>query len=601
MRTIPYCLLCGLALGLSLGCEHLTESRVVTAFAESLKEHDLERMKAGSSSEFENKAVQGDDTFRALKLIDLPEGMPRVVKVVDKKDEDSKKVVEKKVVAVVGKNRRRIMFRLIPDEKSGRWVVDDLIFNPNEYGENRSSLATRLAVLLSFQESIDAWKSGDRDRILAASTPELSGALSSLAPEQLEQFARKLTSSMATENIKILPDERVGEETAELRVAKEKAELVLKFRRAGERWKLDDLALESKRSGEDVASVQHMASAIAAALQFEAAYRTADKRTLQQVCTPRFFQGSLAGADLSLVKLPEHGPALDGFDTKLDGTTATFIVPAGSEMLKITLQQQPLQEFHSVPRFLVDEATIYDLASTQDKRISSLFTAHATMETFAAALAARDLTQLSKNATFDFKRRVWEKIEAEDFSGLPGSFLTGQKPRVLQTRFRGSLTEVLVEQGELPLTYMLREEVGRLLVDDVVSPAVAWPESLKSTAELLLPVLQFTKALRISDMSAVRGCATSDFSRSAWNHLERAPVFEPDPQALLRTALSGINLAGEDRAEVVFGDPRQGAIFSLTREAGEFRVDDVTLVTGPQAEQRIPLKRTIRAQLAQGN
>ncbi|HMF10830.1 MAG TPA: hypothetical protein VKE94_00950, partial [Gemmataceae bacterium] len=403
MRTILSCMLCGLALGLSSGCEHLTESRVVTAFAESLKEHDLNRIKAESSSDFESKAVQGDETFRALKLVKLPEGLPKVVKVHDTKDKETKRVVEKRVVAVVGKSRQKVVFRLIPDGKSGRWVVDDLFFNRDEYGETRASLATRLAVLMSFEESLAAWKSGDRDQILAAATPETAEALSSLTPGQLSQFAQRMTVHMAEET-RILPDERVGDETAELRLAKDKlVELVFKFRHTGDRWKLDDLALESRESGEDVASARQVASAIAAALRFETAYRASDKRTLQQVCTPRFFQGSLAAADLSLVKLPEHGAALDGFDTKLEGATATFIVPAGNEMLKVTLQQQPGEQFHSAPRFLVDEVTIYDLATTQDKRLSSLFTAHATMEVFAAALGSHDVQTLRKSATFDFR------------------------------------------------------------------------------------------------------------------------------------------------------------------------------------------------------
>ena len=176
--------------------------------------------------------------------------------------------------------------------------------------------------------------------------------------------------------------------------------------------------------------------------------------------------------------------------------------------------------------------------------------------------------------------------------------MTLQKPRILQTRFRGSLTEVLVEQGEVPLTYMLREEGGRLHVDDVLSPAVAWPESLKTTAELLLPVLRFTAALRAGDMETLRGFASSDFSRSVWNHV-RTPAFEPDPQSFLGMALSGINLGGDDRAEVVLGDPQRGAIVSLVREEGDFRVDDATLITGPEARQKVALKRTIRARLAE--
>src|SRR5439155_16235535 len=115
MRAILPSVLWGFVVCLSAGCSHLVESRVVQAFSESLKEHDAARLAAGASSEFEDKALKGDETFRALKMIDLPEGMPKVVKVNNIKDEAGKEVVEKRVVAAVGKEKRRVVFRLTPD------------------------------------------------------------------------------------------------------------------------------------------------------------------------------------------------------------------------------------------------------------------------------------------------------------------------------------------------------------------------------------------------------------------------------------------------------------------------------------------------------
>lgn len=599
MRTNLPILLWGCVLSLLAGCSHMVESRVVQAFSESLKDHDLDRMKAEASSDFEEKAVEGDKTFRALAMIELPEGMPKVVNVKPIRDEKTKDVVARRVIATVGKEKRKVFFRLKPDGKSGRWVVDDLFLSRDDY-ENNRSVAIRLSVLLSVQESLDAWRSGARDQILAAATPEFGEALSHLSPEHLAQFAKKTTDGLAPET-RILPDERIGDETSELRVAKSEGEIILKFRRDGQRWRLDDLALESRRTGEDIASARHVAAAMAAALQFEAAYRASDKRTLQQISTKRFFEGSLADADLTQFKLPQPGPGLDGIDTfdiKLEATTATFVVPSGPSVLKISMAQQPAEQMHAAPRFLVDEVTIYD--STQDKRLSSLFTAHATMEKFGAALAARDVATLTNNATHDFRSRVWDRIKPAHFDGLPMARIPGVKPRIVQSQFRGSLTEILVEMEETPLTFVLREEGGRILVDDVLSPAPGWPESMKVTAEALIPVLNFAAGLKHSDMDLVRGSASDDFSRYAWNHLDGTTAFEPNPGSFLKTGLSGISLA-EERGEVVYGDPRRGARFSLIKEHGEFKVDDVTLVAGRSKEQQIQLKRTIRTQLAQGD
>jgi hypothetical protein len=604
MRTILPFVFCGSVVCLFAGCSHMFESRVVQAFAESIKAHDVARLKTETSADFEEKAVKGDDTFRALSMLDLPEGMPKVVSVKPIKDEEGKKVVAKRVVATIGKEKRKLVFRLAPDQKTGRWVVDDLFLSREDEGENKS-VATRLSVLLALHESLDAWKAGEREPILAAATAEFRESLSQLTPGQLANFAKKCTSELADET-RILPDPRIGEETSELRVAKSQSELILKFRRDGQHWKLDDLALESRRSGEDIASARQVAAAMSAAHTFEAAYRGSDKRTLQRVCTRQFFDGCLASADLRLVRLPEPGPGLDAFDVKLEESTATFVVPAGGEVLKISMTQQKQEELHAAPRFLVSEVTIYDLNSTQDKRLSSLFTAHATMESFAAALATRDIARLKANATHDFNQRVWMKTGNSHFDGLPMTGLAPAKPRIVQTRFQGSLTEILVEQGETPLTYILREEGGRMLVDDVLSPASGWPESMKLTAEILIPVLNFTGSLSQwterhaeKDMDIVRASSTVDFSKFAWNNLDVLTDFEPSPASFFKAPLSGISVAG-DRADVVFGNSRHGARFSIIKEAGAFKVDDVTLVAGPLEDDQVALKRTIRTQLAQG-
>jgi hypothetical protein len=605
MRTKLTFVICGWVVCLSAGCTHMFESRVVQAFAESVKAHDVARLKTETSAEFEEKAVKGDNTFRALSMLDLPEGLPKVVSVKPIKDEESKKVVAKRVVATIGKEKKKIVFRLSQDEKTGRWVVDDLFLSREDYEENRS-VATRLSVLLALNESLDAWKAGNRDAILAVATVEFRESLAHLTPAQLAQFAKKCTSEMADET-RILPDPRIGEETSELRVSKSQGELILKFRRDGIHWRLDDLALESRRSGEDIASARQVAGAMSAALTFDSAYRSADKRTLQQVCARPFFDGCLASADLRLVRLPEAAPGLEGFDVKLEENTATFVVPAGGEVLKISMTRQKQEELHAAPRFLVDEVTIYDLSSTQDKRLSSLFTAHATMENFAAALANRKIELLKTNATHDFNQRVWNKTREADFDGLPMTGSAPGKPRIVQTRFQGSLTEILVEQGETPLTYVLREETGRMLVDDVLAPAPGWPESMKLTAEILLPVLNFTRSLAdwgVShldrELEAVRASASADFSKFAWNHLDVLTDLEPSPVTFFKAPLSAISIAG-DRADIVFGSSRHGARFSIVKESGAFKIDDVTLVAGPLEDEQIALKRTIRMQLARGD
>jgi hypothetical protein len=593
-KSLPF-LVCISALLSLVGCEHMVENRVVQRFAESIQEHDLEQMKAEASSKFEEQVVQGDDIFKALKLLDLPEGMPKITSVKNIRREKRGKVVQKRVYATIGPDHRKIIFMLKPDGISGRWVVDDLFLSKSDLDNNRS-VAARLNVLLGVQEALDAWKSGSRDKILAAATPEFQQALVELTPLQMSQFAKKITAGLA-DATKIMPNERIGDETAELAIAKLEAQLVMTLRRDDKRWRLDDMSVKARRTGDDIASARLVAGAMSAALRFETAYRQSDKIALRDVCTPRFYEGCLASADVTTVRLPESGPGLDGFDIKLEEKTATFVVPAGSEWLKISLAQQPIERMHAAPRFLVDEVTIYD--QTQDKRLSALFTARATLDAFCAAHGSRDLKAIKNYSTHDFNERVWDKAAVELLGSLPMAGFSRHRPKVLQLRFEGSLTEIMVEQGSTPVTYRLRDENGRILVDDLLSPSTAWPESLKASAEVLLPLLCFRDALRQSQMPLVLANASYEFSRIAWEHFEVAPKFDVDPESYFRVPLTLISRT-ENNAKVIYGDERFGAHVELVRERGQFAVDDVTLVSGRGDEQRIGLKKAIRTQLAHG-
>ena len=177
--------------------------------------------------------------------------------------------------------------------------------------------------------------------VLAAATPEFAQSLNELTTLQIAQFAKKVTAEMA-ETTKVVSNEYIGDETAEMLVLKGDADLILRFRRDGQRWRLDDLAVRYRREGDDIASARLVSAAMGAALKFESAFRNSDKRVLSQVCTPSFFEGSLAPSDLTQVHLLETGPGLDDFDLKLDNARATFVVRSGSEELTISLKQQDI-------------------------------------------------------------------------------------------------------------------------------------------------------------------------------------------------------------------------------------------------------------------
>lgn len=618
---------CSLAAGVaclcwSIGCSHMVESRVVRAFADSLEKEDLAELRERSSDNFDFKALTGEEAFAAMKMVDIPEGKVKVVKV----REDKEKEDEKRVTVEVGPAKQRVLYRLKRDAHTKKWLVDDIYLSKSEMVANKP-LSAKLNLFMSVREFLDAWESGERDKVLLTVTPEFAHSLSEMPPRHLALLAKKTMSGMAQmDNLR--PSERIGEETADVRLPKDQGELHIALRRHGDRWRVDDVSVESRRNGDATDSVKEVAAATSAAVRFQSAYRSVDKRVLEEVCTTQFFTGSLVTADLSLVPLPEGNA--DTSDVKLEGGSATFVVPGPQEVLKISLKRQPTPELNPRPSYKIDDVTIYELNGSQDKRLSALFTAHVAMDRFAAAFAGRDLKELQQCSTHDFNARVWEPSTERLLRSQPVQEIPAMKPRIVRTSFRGPLTLVDVDQGELPLTYVLRDEGGRMLVDDIHTPADARPESLKAVLEVMLPVVRFTAALEagaraaqqdgvdviatIDQESAImkelRGVCTQEFSRFVWDQVQKIPEMSPAPLNYLRHPLGGISLIGDreaggvqvigDRAIIAFGNDARGAKVNLIKERGTYRIDDVTLITGIAHEQRIPMKKTLRTVVAHG-
>jgi hypothetical protein len=298
------------------------------------------------------------------------------------------------------------------------------------------------------------------------------------------------------------------------------------------------------------------------------------------------------------VKLPESGPGLDAFDIKLEEKTATFVLPAGNEWLKISLVLQPIEQLHAAPKYLVDEVTIYD--KSQDKRLSALFTAHESLEAFCAAFDRRDLKSIKNYSTYDFNERVWERVTDEGLlRGIPKTEYSQHRPSISQIRFVGSLTEVMVEQGNVPVTYRLRDENGRIVVDDVLTPSTACPTSLKATFEILMPLLCFRDALQHSRMPLVRANSSREFNKYAWDHFDVVPRFDIVPEEFFRSPLVSVRRT-EDRGTIMYGDELNGAHVEIVKDRGQFVVDEVTFISGRSDDQKIALKKTLRNQLSNG-
>lgn len=582
------------------GCVNMAEKRVVTAFDKSMKEHDAEEMKEYSSKKFEEQAINGDATFEEIRALNLPQGRPKVRKVVDKKN-DKDEVTEKLATVEIRRHnsdgkivgRTKEWWLLKPDD-DGKLVVDDIFLTKDQ--KDGRSVAVRLAARYATKEAVEAWRQADRERILAGATPEFSQVLSELDPLQLQRFARQVTTEIA-DRVQIMSKERIGDETAELQVAKgTEGELLLKFRKLDGRWKLDDLAVVPRQAHGDkeIESARLVSSAMSAAHAFCEAYRRGDKDRLEQVTTEHFFRGSLASADLAQIELPGTTDGNEDFKVRMEGNSATFVVTTGKEVLKLSLARGQIKEFHTTPQYLIEDVTIYELDGSQDKRLSALFTGQATIAAFIAGMQAQDLATLRACSSHDFNERVWAHArDTEDNNHmpyLPLMNLQQEKLHIVQTLFKGSMSEVHMDCGDQPLTFVLRDEGGRMLVDDLLTPAASRSESLKVNLEVALPVIRFAFGLEQSDMADVRGIVTDDFARSNWNYYRATPEFDIDPLPALKAPLRVVKVDGP-RAVLLLGNKRSGAEVVLKREKGEFRVAEATLISGPESHQRANLKK----------
>ncbi|MGH7127245.1 MAG: hypothetical protein ACREJB_19215, partial [Planctomycetaceae bacterium] len=367
-------------------------------------------------------------------------------------------------------------------------------------------------------------------------------------------------------------------------------------------WKVDDLAVESRSEQEHVPSLVKTATAMKTAAAFLTAFANEDVGALERVATEKFFRSSLAPADLSSVRLPSAEIDPDDYTVKLIGERADFVIRGETETVQLTMVRTDAGSDADAPvAFAVEDVTIYELDGREEKRLSALFTSQGVMRLFADALARGDLAMLRTVSTADLNDRVWQHAEQGGMALLPVEDVPAGPPRILATHFDGPITEIAVRQGPLAMSYLLRDRDGEVQVDDVLLPFPNRPESLKKSAEILLPVRRFTAALAATEIAALQRNASKDFNRLVWKQTEIVPDIGFDLLAHLRAPLRGITELSANEFLVTLGDERLGAQVLLVREYAHLVVDDVHLIAGTDPSQRVAMKNAMRLRMAQGD
>lgn len=607
IRSLVWCF--GLAVGAATsgaGCTHLIETRAITAFSDNLKDENLDGLMRATTSDFRQRALRTATALEDMKILHLPDGKTTIVEVEQLSDD------KKRVTVHVGDDKKRggdpkkeVFYELARD-KSGHWVVDDIYLKQKRKGiEAYKSVTEQMDLLLSVREFLDAWSRGDREQVLGVTSKKFRAALDPLPPSYLASLTRIVSAGKPTGG-KYKPNAQLDEKLAVVRLLRLSGDTVISLELADGHWHVSDVAVDSK--GDDqLSSMLKLAHAVNGCTAFLTAYGKGDKATLAQWSSKDFFEGSLAVGDLTQVKLPDAQFSEHELQVKLRGNRADFVLKNDAELVQIDMHRAPDESPEAPPTFRVSDVTIYEIDTKQEKRISALFTAQGMLEIFVNALAARDVATLKHSSTRDLSGRVWSKLTSETLSAMPLDLFDGGETEFVNSSFQGALTKIEVRQGGRPLTYLLREEHGRFVVDDVHWQITGVPASLKTTLEIMVPIQEFAAAISHgrepqgsqSALERLQATCSSDFNRVVWAQTRFVPNSGMSADTFLKAPLKGIAITDQE-VTAQFGDNRYGAKVTLRREFDKYVVDDVLLIAGTDESQRLALKHSLRTQLARG-
>jgi len=573
------------------GCANLVESRTIAAFSEALQEEDLDSLRDVTSSRFEEKSLRHENSVKDFSVLRIPKGDVEII------DIDHISDNEKRVTGQIGNSKsRRLRYRLVRDEKTGKWVVDDVYIKKQKNGISSTRAVTELMDLITtVREFIHAWGSGSRSDILRMADPEFGTLLGSLPDAYLIRLAKQAIGDRAES--KVRPEAQMDEDVALVKLPGKSGQMIISFTKVRNRWLISDLAVESRKDKDHISSVKQMATVLRSASVFLNSYSTGDKKKLKTVTMKSLFENSLEPAILSTVQLPTASQSASTYQVKLQSGFADFMVATDDELVKLSLLRIEGEDSNTAVKYLVDDVTIYEIDGNQEKRLSALFLSHAMVELYAEALSLRELQTVRMMSTADFKQRVWQRIDEPLMMQLSMPEIENARPKILTSVFMGAVTEVTVRQGSRALVYVLQDRDGKLLVKDILLPVSGRPNSLCKTLETMVPVIQFANSLSQRNIEALQQFSSRDLNRKVWHKAKQIPSIGLRLHEHFAVPLMSLDM-NDDLAIVGLGDDQYGARVRLVREGDRFVVDDVKLVAGSEIKQRIDLKEAMQFELS---
>ena len=601
------------------GCANVQEKRTITAFQTGLEAGNLQALRENSSEHFAAKALRHPQADDALTQLKLPEGKFEILDV-----EDISKT-EKKVTVGFGKEKKRkIMYRLLSEGKKKQWKVDDIYLRQRK-GKKVivMPITDQMDVLLSAREFFDSWTTGDRQRVLASSSPKLREALEKLPPSVLAyNISLMIGKTARTKSFR--PEAHINGDKAVVKLNRSHGTIQISMKQNETGWQVSDLALTGRDENSRIASLLNRVEITNRAMVFLDAWQQSDKAKLKQVTFDKFYTAGLAPARLSDVPLPSSFEVEGKVDVKLSDSRADVILNDQKQTLQMTLKQ----DGDNSGEYFVADVTLYDMKQEQTLSLISALTARPVAELFISALAQRDVKMLQYNTTRDFHGKTWSRASKQTLAILPMPVQNLSTARITETKFDGEITRVLFAAGPDQLTVVLHDQGGRVLVDDVLidrkdDTELAQQLSLKDHLAAIVPVYELAASIHNDQPRQTVRLVTDDFysrvfsmtqtmPETAYTYLSHVSASQPEIQfpesnrhsrAKEKSKKGTRNLVIEfdtsDKQEtlVTFSGDNSVMHVSLIEEDGLLRINDA-LINTPNSEVAQRLKQEMRMELA---
>lgn len=589
-----FSLVSGLLLLVSVtGCASMVEMKTIEQFAQAMEKEDIRKLKHHTTMKFSKVAFRDKSSLDDLKVLNIPTGEATIVEIKDVSEN------HKKVVVEVGKNKKKLLYELKKVTKTGEWVVDDIYINQKSKNLNvMKSVTEQMDLLVTIREFVDAWEDGNRDDILASTDGEFKETLEQLHPAFLAKLSQRIAGESSNTKRK-RPDAQMDKDIAIIRISRRSGQMIITMKLNEGKWKATDVAVESREDGNHVKSAKKEAKMLLAVSNFLDAYNQDDKVALKKFSADKFYQGSLNFGDLKVAPLPESQMAAADYELKVEDKLANFITQKDGKMVNLSLLKIESDEMDIPDQYLVEEVTLFQDQGNQQVTLTSLFSSRAITLLFNEALTKRDIKILGFSSTPDLNRRVWEKVNPNLVAQLPVDEIAQPGFEILDIDFNGSVTKVHARQGNLPLTYILRDHLGQLLVDDIELDLQGRPSSVKATLELQVQVQNYAYDMHENNIRNLQRHSTRDFNELVWRQVDRVPQIGFSIPELLMSPLTTMELnENQGYARIKLGNDQQGATVMIKRQHDEYVIDDIMIHSDKVASRYVSTKKELRLAMA---